>query len=94
MWTPNRSKQPYAGAGGLSPLPTHRPRGPAHLEIIDILPRESLAEMTRAVERESDETEAPAANGPSITQLCNDWASHNRRSNARRAELWHGVNAW
>ena len=66
---------------------------PTHLEPVDS-PYESLAKMTLSTTEAEESPEAPVAKGASVTQLCNDWASRNRHSNAHRVGQWYGVSVW
>ena len=68
------------------------PRAPVvpstiRLEPVDITSYESLgAKMTLSDGRDP---RTPAMKGASITQLCNDWASHNREHFAALHDRWY-----
>ena len=71
--------------------PAVLPRAPVapstiRLEPVDITSHESLAKMTLS---DGMDPRQPAMKGASVTQLCNEWASHNRESNALRIGRWY-----
>lgn len=71
--------------------PAVLPRAPVvpstiRLEPVDITSHESLTKMTLSDGRDP---RTPAMKGASITQLCNDWASHNRESFAASHNRWY-----
>ncbi len=79
---------PYMLVGG---RPAVLPRAPVvpstiRLEPVDITSHESLAKMTLSDGRDP---RTPAMKGASITQLCNDWASHNRERFAASHNRWY-----
>ena len=80
---------PYMLVGG---RPAVLPRAPVvpstiRLEPVDITSYESLgAKMTLS---DGMDPRQPAMKGASVTQLCNEWASHNRESNALRIGRWY-----